>query len=98
VKRVEVSTDGGRSWQDAELQGPVLPKAHTRFGLAWHWDGRPAVLLSRATDETGAVQPTRALFEKVRGKGTDFHFNHIRAWRVGSDGKVTFHAEQETLA
>src|SRR4029077_18638552 len=32
VKRVEVSTDGGKTWKDAELQGPIHSKAHTRFG------------------------------------------------------------------
>ncbi len=98
IDRVEVSTDGGRSWQEAQLQHPVLPKAHTRFGLPWRWDGRRAVLMSRATDETGAVQPTRAVFTQVRGKGTDFHFNHIRAWRVGPDGKVSFDTGEEALA
>jgi sulfane dehydrogenase subunit SoxC len=46
--------------------------------------------MSRAVDETGAGQPTRAEFAKVRGRGTDFHFNHIRAWKVGADGRVTF--------
>src|SRR3712207_8669683 len=42
----------------SELQGPALPKAHTRFTLPWRWDGGAATLLSRATDETGDVQPT----------------------------------------
>lgn len=98
IDRVEVSTDGGRVWTEAQLQHPVLSKAHTRFGLPWRWDGRPAVLMSRATDETGAVQPTRAVFTRVRGKGTDFHFNHIRAWRVGADGKVSFDTGEEALA
>ena len=31
IARVEVSTDGGSSWMDAQLQGPVLPKCTTRF-------------------------------------------------------------------
>ena len=41
------------------LDGPALPKAVTRFRLPWRWDGGPAVLQSRAIDETGAVQPSR---------------------------------------
>jgi sulfane dehydrogenase subunit SoxC len=90
ITRVEVSTDGGQSWQEAELQDPVLPMAHTRFQLMWHWTGGSAKLLSRATDETGYVQPTRAEFARVRGAGTDFHFNHIRGWDVQPDGKVFF--------
>ena len=90
ISRVDVSTDGGRSWNAAELQDPVLPRAHTRFATMWEWNGKPAVIMSRAMDDTGYTQPTRALFEKGRGKGTDFHFNHIRAWRVNADGRVAY--------
>jgi sulfane dehydrogenase subunit SoxC len=93
ITRVEVSTDGGRRWEDAELVAPVLSKAHTRFTRMWEWNGREAILLSRATDETGYVQPTRAALIEVRGKGTDFHFNHIRGWRVAPDGQIFFHGE-----
>jgi sulfane dehydrogenase subunit SoxC len=92
IARVDVSTDGGRSWTAAELQEPVLPMAHTRFRLMWEWDGREATLMSRTVDETGYVQPTLAVFEAGRGKGTDFHFNHIRAWRVQADGRVFYEA------
>ena len=90
ISRVDVSTDGGRSWSVADLQEPGLPRAHTRFTMMWEWKGAPTVLMSRAVDETGAEQPTRAEFQKVRGRGTDFHFNHIRAWKVAADGRVTF--------
>jgi hemoglobin len=51
---------------------------------------RFATLMSRAADETGAVQPTRAEFVAARGPGTDYHFNHVRAWVVGPDGRVLF--------
>jgi len=57
VRRVEVSTDGGQTWKDAEIRGAVHPKAHTRFGMDWKWDGRECVLQSRCTDELGQVQP-----------------------------------------
>lgn len=90
VARVDVSTDRGRTWTMAELQDPVLSKAHTRFRLMWKWDGRPATIMSRAVDETGAMQPTRVEFASVRGAGTDFHFTHIRAWNIAADGRVTF--------
>ena len=90
ITRVEVSTDGGNSWHDAELQTPVLPLAHTRFRRMWQWTGAEATLMSRATDETGYTQPSRAAFEAARGKGTDYHFNHIRSWRVQRDGQVVF--------
>lgn len=90
ITRVEISTDGGESWQDAELQDPVLPMAHARFQLMWEWRGGAAQLLSRATDETGYVQPTREEFARTRGPGTDYHFNHIRGWSIEPDGRVFF--------
>lgn len=90
VTRVDVSTDGGQSWAVAELVGSVLPMAHTRFRHMWHWEGGPARLLSRAVDETGYVQPTLETFRRVRGAGTDYHFNAIRTWRVDPDGHVFF--------
>lgn len=93
VTRVEVSTDGGRNWADAALQTPVLPLCHTRFRAPWQWDGRPAVLQSRATDETGYVQPTIAALKAVRGSngkyGSFYHMNGIQSWAVDSDGSVT---------
>jgi sulfane dehydrogenase subunit SoxC len=46
--------------------------------------------MSRAADETGAVQPTRAEFLAGRGAGTDYHFNHVRAWVVEPGGRVFF--------
>ena len=64
VSRVEVSTDDGKTWRYAELQEPVLPKAYTRFRMAWEWDGRETVLQSRATDEIGNVQPSMEEMEK----------------------------------
>ena len=90
ITAVDVSTDGGKHWLAAQLQEPVFAKAHTRFRLMWEWKGQPAVLMSRATDETGYVQPTLATFQAGRGPGTDFHFNHIRAWTVASDGSVRY--------
>ena len=90
ITRVDVSTDGGHRWIEAQLQAPVLTKAHTRFRLMWDWDGRNATLMSRAVDETGYVQPTFAEFETGRGPGTDFHFNHIRSWVVKPDGVMQY--------
>jgi sulfane dehydrogenase subunit SoxC len=90
ITRVELSVDGGRSWEDAELQEPVLPKCHTRFRKLWNWDGASATLVSRATDETGYVQPTRDAFIAARGEDTRYHFNHLRAWKVSRDGSVEF--------
>ena len=67
ITRVDVSADGGRTWQAATLDEPVLPKCHTRFRLPWRWSGGEALLMSRATDETGYVQPTTdALASRAR--------------------------------
>ena len=97
IRRVEVSTDGGRTWKDAQLQKPVLRKAHTRFRLAWTWDGEEAVLQSRCTDELGQVQPTLAELGKSWGVDLDYllspatrfnHLNFIQPWRVTRDGSV----------
>jgi sulfane dehydrogenase subunit SoxC len=93
IARVDVSVDGGRSWMRAELQEPVLPVAHTRFSMAWQWDGTRAAIASRATDETGYLQPTLTEFRERRGRGTDYHFNYIRSWVIEPDGQVSFAAE-----
>ena len=46
--------------------------------------------------EIRGVDLTRPLpaaqLKAVRGPGTDYHFNSIRAWRVARDGTVTFEA------
>ena len=89
IARVEVSTDGGANWRDAALQEPVLAKCLTRFRLPWSWDGGPALLQSRATDETGEVQPTRARLVAARGPNFFYHYNAITAWRVAAGGEVT---------
>jgi sulfane dehydrogenase subunit SoxC len=97
IRRVEVSIDGGRSWKDAELEGPVARKAHTRFKLPWTWNGEEAVLQSRCTDDQGAVQPSLAEMAKIRGLDVDFFktptvsvgdINAIQPWKVNRDGSV----------
>lgn len=93
ITRVEVSIDGGKSWSDAEILGEVRPKAAVRFQQMWEWKGQETILLSRATDETGAVQPTRTALIAKRGIGTDYHFNQIVGWKVERTGKVFFHGE-----
>ncbi len=90
IDRVEVSTDRGRSWVQAELQPPVLPKCTVRFRHLWNWDGRETVILSRAVDETGYVQPTVEQLWEARGERTSYHQNHQRAWRISRNGEVTF--------
>jgi sulfane dehydrogenase subunit SoxC len=93
ITRLEVSTDGGKTWADARLQGPVLPICHTRFRFPWLWDGKPAVLQSRATDETGYLQPMLKQLTDVRGLNgpiaSIYHLNAIQSWAVDANGSVT---------
>ena len=97
IEKVMVSADGGQSWAQAALQEPVLSKAFTRFRMPWRWDGGPATLQSRAWDEAGNVQPTRAEFVAARGQlekpapvlaFPNQHYNSITSWGVGSNGEV----------
>jgi len=88
IVKVEVSTDGGRTWNAATLNGPVLPICHTRFTFPWQWDGKDAVLQSRCTDETGYVQPTIGQLVKERGLNSTYHLNGIQSWKV-SGGEVS---------
>src|SRR5215467_1675601 len=50
IGRVEVSTDGGKTWGLAALQDPVLPICQTRFRFPWVWDGTAAILQSRSEE------------------------------------------------
>jgi sulfane dehydrogenase subunit SoxC len=89
IKRVDISLDEGKSWQEAQLQEPILTRALTRFRFPWHWDGKPVVIQSRATDETDYVQPTLAELISVRGENSFYHNNAIWPWRIASNGEIT---------
>ncbi|WP_341704910.1 sulfite dehydrogenase [Ferrovibrio sp.] len=88
IRKVDVSIDGGMNWKTAELQSPVLSRALTRFRLPLQWDGRPMLLQSRATDESGYVQPTIEALRAARGLNSIYHKNSIHTWRVKPDGEV----------
>ncbi len=89
VSRVEVSADGGKSWAEAALDGPVLPMALTRFRLPWRWDGAPAVLQSRATDEGGNTQLRRDVWSEQYAAGHLYHCNAIQTWGIAANGEVS---------
>src|SRR5436190_4487415 len=89
ITRVEITTDGGETWAAAELQVPVLPRAHTRFRWTWNWDGRESRVASRCTDETGYTQPALAELVKVRGTNSQYHNNGIQIWTIAADGRVS---------
>jgi sulfane dehydrogenase subunit SoxC len=88
ITRVEVSVNGGRRWQPAELQEPVLAKCHTRFRLPWNWKGEEVILQSRCMDQTGYAQPSREALIKVRGLNSNYHYNGIQGWKIERDGLV----------
>jgi sulfane dehydrogenase subunit SoxC len=97
IAKVMVSADGGKSWGEAALDEPRLPKAFTRFSMAWRWDGAPAILQSRAWDEGGNSQPSREQFVALRGETTKppsvlgfpgHHFNAVTSWGVSAKGEV----------
>ncbi|PHS70753.1 MAG: sulfite dehydrogenase [Methylophaga sp.] len=89
IKRVDVSLDGGVSWQTAKLKGLVLSKAITRFGMEINWQGEPLLLQSRAIDETGYVQPTLSQLREARGSNSIYHKNSIHTWMLDKDGTVS---------
>jgi sulfane dehydrogenase subunit SoxC len=98
ITKVMVSADGGKSWGEAALQEPALSKAYTRFRMPWRWDGGPAVLLSRAWDDRGNVQPLRAEFVAKRGQTkkpvtnplgfVNQHYNSITSWGIDANGGI----------
>ncbi len=97
IRRVEVSTDGGATWKDAQLDGPIATKAHTRFTAGWTWNGDEAMLQSRCTDDKGTVQPSMAEVAKLWGTDIDYFrkttliisdLNAIQPWKVNRDGSV----------
>jgi sulfane dehydrogenase subunit SoxC len=88
VKKVDVSVDGGRNWRPARLETPVLSKCLTRFNLDWVWDGKPTLIQSRATDDTGYVQPSYKQSRAVRGSRSIYHNNSIQSWLVQENGEV----------
>lgn len=88
ISRVDVSTDGGRNWRTARLEDPVFPRCLTRFYFDWDWNGQPALLQSRAMDETGYVQPSIAELRDARGYNSIYHNNSVQTWLVSAGGEV----------
>ena len=97
IAKVMVSADAGKTWTQAALQEPVHSKAFTRFRAPWRWDGGSAILQSRAWDEAGYAQPTRAQFIAARGQTSKAppllafpsqHYNAIISWAIDPSGEV----------
>jgi sulfane dehydrogenase subunit SoxC len=97
ITKVMISADGGKSWAEAALQAPVMSKAFTRFRMPWRWNGGPAILQSRAWDDKGYYQPTRAEFVAARGEldqvppvgaFRNHHCNTVTSWAIDQHGVV----------
>jgi sulfane dehydrogenase subunit SoxC len=88
ITRVDVSLDGGRNWRSAKIDGPVWDKALTRFYYEFDWDGSELLLQSRAMDESGYVQPSKAELRKYRGVNSIYHNNGIQTWLLHKNGEV----------
>jgi sulfane dehydrogenase subunit SoxC len=88
IVMVQVSVDAGKSWIEAELQGPVLSKSHTAFRYLWNWKGIETEIMSRAVDDTGYVQPLYDALCEARGSKGGYHFNPITKWHIYRSGKV----------
>ncbi len=88
IEHVDVTLDGGKTWQEATITSEKLPKSVTRFEFYFEWDGKPLLIGSRSTDETGYAQPTQQ--ELLDQKGTEFiyHRNAVQIWEVKSNGEV----------
>jgi sulfane dehydrogenase subunit SoxC len=88
IARVDVSLDGGRNWRAAKIDGPSGDKALARFYYEFDWDGSELLLQSRAMDETGYVQPSKAELRKYRGVNSIYHNNGIQTWHVQKNGEI----------
>jgi sulfane dehydrogenase subunit SoxC len=93
VQSVDVSVDGGQTWYPAQINVAAEPMCTVRFSYPWMWDGKPAILQSRCTDETGYIQPTLKQLIAIRGSngpfGSIYHLNAIQSWAVDQTGDVT---------
>lgn len=90
IRSVDVTVDGGKTWQEATLEAPVIDKCLTRFKFNWKWEGGPATIASRCVDSTGYVQPTVEDIKKSRAiVGFVQHHNGIFPWKINEAGEVT---------
>jgi sulfane dehydrogenase subunit SoxC len=66
ISKVLVSADGGRSWAEAALQEPVLPKAFARFRMPWRWDGAPGTKPATRSRSAPSSSPNAAKRRRSR--------------------------------
>src|SRR6266516_1510652 len=74
ITKVEVSTDDGASWNQANLIGKAVPNVWRLWDFEWHTPSKPGkqTLVARATDSRGLSQPV----ERDPDRGT-YMINHL---------------------
>ena len=87
IVRVEVSTDGAKTWRDARSPGPPCPRLRPAFrpigsGTAAHQDRQP--LDRREGQRTARPGP----FIAKTGTNALFHYNAQQTWAIDAEGKV----------
>ena len=88
IEKVDVTLDGGKSWHEAVVTSEKLPKMITRFEFYFDWDGKPLIIGSRSTDETGYTQPEQQQLLDARGTEFVYHRNAIQYWEIKANGEV----------
>ncbi len=94
-----VSADGGKSWAEAALQGPVKPKAFTRFRMPWRWNGAAGGAeeprLGRFRQPRSRCAPSsspRAARPKTPVTNTlafpNQHYNSLTSWGIDAKGEI----------
>jgi hypothetical protein len=77
IKRVEVTTDGGNTWADAQLRTPMGPFTWVQWTYPWEPKSGVYTLQVRATDGTGAVQTSNQQDTYPSG-ATGYHTIQVR--------------------
>jgi sulfite oxidase len=60
IAKVELSTNSGQSWSQAELAAPVKPECWQLWTADIPVDDQAKSILVRATDSSGKIQPQQA--------------------------------------
>jgi DMSO/TMAO reductase YedYZ molybdopterin-dependent catalytic subunit len=77
ITNVEVSVDGGETWQAAHLEEPRERWMWVRWSLPWEAQPGQYHIMSRATDEVGRVQPRQPRYNNMRK-----NFNAIVGYEI----------------
>jgi len=74
ITKVELSTDGGATWNEAKLVGESKPNAWRLWEFDWRTPSKPGeqTLIARATDSYGRTQPV----QRDLDRGT-YMINHL---------------------